>query len=83
MPCAPPILIPQRPRPRGPSALFPASFLYSTVTDEPEPEYAQAMRPAVFDLDQTLIRAEALDWSLWLSTITEALGVNCPSRKLW
>ena len=41
------------------------------------------MRPAVYDLDQTLIRAEALDWSLWLSTITEALGVNCPSRKLW
>jgi phosphoserine phosphatase len=41
------------------------------------------MRPAVFDLDQTLIRAEALDWSLWLSTITEALGGNCPSRKQW
>ncbi|MES2643879.1 MAG: HAD family hydrolase [Myxococcota bacterium] len=41
------------------------------------------MRPIVFDLDQTLIRAEALDWSLWLAAITEALGVPIPADEDW
>lgn len=45
--------------------------------------YAPTMRPTVFDLDQTLIRAETLDWRLWLAAITEALGVPIPVDEDW
>lgn len=41
------------------------------------------MRPLVYDLDQTLLRAEALDWKLWLASIEEALGLAIPNGEDW
>ncbi len=41
------------------------------------------MRAVVFDLDQTLIRGEVLDWELWLACIDEALGVPVPRDTDW
>ena len=41
------------------------------------------MRPVVFDLDQTLIRAETLDWQLWLAAIGTALGAPVPDDEDW
>lgn len=40
-------------------------------------------RAVVFDLDQTLIRAEAFDWRLWLGTISDSLGVPIPEDLDW
>lgn len=40
-------------------------------------------RPIALDLDQTLIRAEALDWTLWLGAISEALGCAIPEDLDW
>lgn len=40
-------------------------------------------RPVVLDLDQTLIRAEVLDWTLWLQAIGEALGQPIPEDLDW
>ncbi|MFZ5479354.1 MAG: HAD family hydrolase [Myxococcota bacterium] len=41
------------------------------------------MRPLVFDLDQTLLRGEDVDWSMWLASIEEALGVAVPMDQDW
>ncbi len=37
----------------------------------------------VFDLDQTLIRGEAVDWQLWLAAMEQALGVPVPADQDW
>ncbi len=41
------------------------------------------MRTVVFDLDQTLLRAEAIDWSIWLAAVAEVLGVAVPEDENW
>ncbi|MFZ5476466.1 MAG: HAD family hydrolase [Myxococcota bacterium] len=41
------------------------------------------MRPLVFDLDQTLLRGEDVDWATWLASIEEALGVAVPMDQDW
>lgn len=40
-------------------------------------------RPVVFDLDQTLIRGEAVDWAGWTAAIEIALGVPLPADEDW
>jgi len=42
-----------------------------------------APRALVYDLDQTLIRAEVFDWHLWLACIGEALGQPVPDDTDW
>lgn len=37
----------------------------------------------MFDLDQTLIRAEALDWRIWLEVIAGTLGRTVPEDEDW
>lgn len=41
------------------------------------------MRALVFDLDQTLIQGEDLDWHLWLGAIDRAFGVPVPRDEDW
>lgn len=41
------------------------------------------MRPLALDLDQTLLRGQALDWALWLAAIERALGVPVPTDEDW
>jgi phosphoglycolate phosphatase-like HAD superfamily hydrolase len=41
------------------------------------------MRFVVFDLDQTLIRGEDVDWRLWLASCEEMLGVEIPMDQDW
>jgi phosphoglycolate phosphatase-like HAD superfamily hydrolase len=43
----------------------------------------RALRPVVLDLDQTLIRAEVLDWALWLDAMAEAFGQPVPLDQDW
>lgn len=47
------------------------------------PTPPSAPRAIVLDLDQTLLRAEALDWQLWLLTVGEALGTPVPRDEDW
>lgn len=44
---------------------------------------AQMMRSLVFDLDQTLIRGEEEDWSMWLGACALALGVPVSRDLDW
>lgn len=43
----------------------------------------RAPRPVVLDLDQTLIRAEVLDWTLWLEAIALVFGQPIPLDQDW